>query len=172
MTKSYQTSTTKFGTHDGSYRRILAALGLASPSDPLEETMCFECHSASGDYYGVQTMSSSAMGIQTAFTRTYTHPTTSFSGRHKPGETGTDLADGNRHAECADCHDPHAAMQGTHDGSTSLASNALKGTWGVEPTSWPDPTASVPSDNANVFLAPTGYTRVEGAGTQLHTVRQ
>jgi hypothetical protein len=123
--------------------------------------MCFDCHSAGGDYYGVQSMSSSATGIQTAFTRTYTHPTTSYSGRHKPGETGSDLADGNRHAECGDCHDPHAAQQGTHDGSSSLASNALKGTWGVRPTSWPTPT--VPSNNANVFTAPSGYTRVEGA---------
>lgn len=167
MGKAYQSSTNKFGTHNSDYRRILEPFGTASPSDPLEEKFCFQCHSTTSnpnagsnlDNYGVKAMSASSLGIESAFGKTYTHPTTTVSGLHKPGEGASDYADGNRHAECGDCHDPHAAQQGTHDGSSSLASNALKGTWGVEPT-WPTP--AVPTDNANVYTAPSAYSVVTG----------
>jgi hypothetical protein len=167
--KSYQNSTNKFSGHDSDYRRILSPLGIGTPTDPLEENFCFQCHSTTNnpnagvnlDYYGVKAMTDAALGIDSAFGYMYGHPTTSISGFHQPLEDSTNLADGNRHAECVDCHNPHAAQQGTHDGTTSLASNALKGTWGVKPTSWP--AVPVPSDNANVFAAPAEFTRVEGA---------
>ncbi|MHC4499065.1 MAG: hypothetical protein ACYS21_08155, partial [Planctomycetota bacterium] len=131
MTKSYQTSTEKFSVHSSDYRRILAPLGVASPSDPLEEDFCFQCHSTTDnpnagtnqDYYGVKAMTDSALAIKKVFGYTYTHPTVDYSGLHQPIEDSTDLADGNRHAECADCHNPHAAQQGTHDGSSNLVSN-------------------------------------------------
>jgi hypothetical protein len=170
MTKNYQSSSgNQFSAHDNPYGRILNPLGAPSPADPMEEKLCFGCHSTTQnpnagtnqDYYGVQSMSDSALAIQTVFGYTYGHPTTDSSGLHGPGETGPDLADGVRHAECQDCHSVHAAMQGTHDGSSNLVSNALKGTWGVEPTSWPTP--AVPTDNGNVFTAPSGFTRLEPA---------
>ncbi|MEA3445649.1 MAG: cytochrome c3 family protein, partial [Bacteroidota bacterium] len=156
IAKSYN----EFGLHDSPYRRMLTDSTVSSPSDPLEEKACLVCHS-SGDLYGVQSMSSTSIAIDDAFSRTYTHPTGTYSGRHKPDETSTDLGDGNRHAECEDCHNPHAAQTGTHDGSSNLVSGALKGVWGVEPTSWPTP--ATPTDNANVFTAPSGYTKVEPA---------
>ncbi|MEE9555472.1 MAG: hypothetical protein V3W18_14395 [candidate division Zixibacteria bacterium] len=172
MTKSYQSAGNKFSAHDNPYGRILNPLGAPSPADPMEEKLCFGCHSTTQnpnagtnqDYYGVQSMSDSALAIQTVFGYTYGHPTTDSSGLHSPGETGPDFADGNRHAECQDCHNVHAAQQGTHDGTSNLVSNALKGTWGVEPdTGWPDP--QVPSNNANVFTAPApgDFIRVEPA---------
>jgi hypothetical protein len=108
-------------------------------------------------------MSTASRGIATAFTRTYTHPTSTFSGRHEPIEVAADLDSLNRHAECEDCHNPHAARQGTHNGTTTLVSNALIGTWGVRPTTWPDPALNRPTNNANVFLPPTAYTRVDDA---------
>ncbi|HWR82157.1 MAG TPA: cytochrome c3 family protein [Candidatus Deferrimicrobium sp.] len=169
MSKSFQSAGNKFGTHDGDYRRILTAAGIASPTDPLEEKFCFQCHSTTSnpnagtnkDYYNVKAMSANSLKIQSLYSYTYKHPTTTYSGRHKPIEAASDLADGNRHAECADCHDPHSVQQGIHDGSTNLVSNALKGTWGVEPTSWP--AKPVPTNNGNVFATPASYNRVEPA---------
>ncbi len=168
-TKSRQSSGNKFSVHDSDYRRILAELGVSSPTDPLEENFCFQCHSStsnpnagtSQDYYGVKTMSNpEALKIEQVFGYTYTHPTSLYSGRHQPIENASDLDSTSRHAECEDCHSVHAVLQGTHDGSSNLVSNALRGTWGVEPTSWPVPT---PTDNANLFAAPAGYTKVEPA---------
>jgi hypothetical protein len=168
MGKNYQTGN-EFGTHDNPYGRILNPLGASSPSDPLEEKVCFGCHSTisnpnagtNQDYYGVKAMSDSALGIEGSFGSTYTHPTVDSSGLHGPNETGSDLGDGTRHAECGDCHGVHSALQGTHDGSSNLVSNALKGAWGIEPTSWPTP--AVPTDNGNVYTAPAGFSRVEPA---------
>jgi hypothetical protein len=171
MNKSYQNSTYKFGTHDSNYPRFLDPLGLVSPTAPLEEDFCFRCHSTTNnpnagsnqDYYGVQPMSTEALRVEQSLGLTYAHPVGSFRGRHSDyTENAGDLADGaTRHAECGDCHDVHSAAQGTHDGSTNLVSNALKGAWGVEPTlPWPDAPAT---SNANTFVAPSGYTRVEPA---------
>jgi hypothetical protein len=169
MTKSYQTSTVKVGPHDSDYRGLLNPLGMASPTDPLEENFCFRCHSTTSnpnagsnqDFYGVQSMSSTALRVEQSMGLTYGHPVGTFSGRHTDDETAGDLADGaTRHAECGDCHNTHAAAQGTHDGSSNLVSNALKGVWGVEPTSWP---AAPATSNANTYAAPAGYTRVEPA---------
>lgn len=168
MSKNYQISTEEFSLHNSDYRRILAELGISSLGDPIEEDYCLECHSSSNpnagsnlDYYGIQAMSDNALSIGSLFDYTYTHPTATYSGRHQPIETGTNLADGNRHAECTDCHNPHAAQKGTHDGTSNLVSNALKGTWGVEPTSWPS--TFTYTDNAAVHVAPSAYTVVNPA---------
>ncbi len=70
------------------------------------------------------------------------------SGRHKPQrmadgyirEDQEDLA--NRHAECEDCHNPHAVSPGVSPNvksgtpTTNLAANVLRGTWGVEPNNY------------------------------------
>ncbi len=168
QSKSYQAAGDQFGTHDSPYRTLVDPLGIASPADPLEEKFCLECHSTANpnsgsnlDYFGVQSMSLESINVGQTQTYTYRHPVGDFSGRHSSVEDGTDLGDGNRHAECVDCHNVHAADQGTHDGSTNLVSNALKGTWGVEPTSWP--AAPTPTDNGNVYVTPAGYNRVEPA---------
>jgi hypothetical protein len=170
MSKSYQNSTYKFGTHDSSYPRFLDPLGLVSPTAPLEEDFCFRCHSTTGnpnagsnlDYYGVQAMSTAATRVEQSLGLTYAHPVGTWRGRHSDyTENAGDLADGaTRHAECGDCHDVHSAAQGTHDGSSNLVSNALKGAWGVEPTSWP---AAPATSNANTYATPAGYNRVEPA---------
>ncbi|MBF0152836.1 MAG: hypothetical protein HQL64_03730 [Magnetococcales bacterium] len=77
----------------------------------------------------------------------------------------------NRHVECPDCHNPHRAMKNQlfngsgattaathlHDSATqhsNLASGALRGTWGVEPTY-----------TATTFLSlPSSYTVKKGDG--------
>ena len=166
--KSYQAGLPAFSVHGSDYDNLLDSTGIASPADPLEEEFCFKCHSTTSnpnagsglDYYGVQSMTNAdALDLEAAFSRTYTHPTLTFSGRHSMADSAASFGDANRHAECTDCHNPHAARQGTHDGTTHLVSNALTGAWGVEPSSWP--AAPDPTDNANVFAAPAGYTKVD-----------
>jgi hypothetical protein len=170
MNKSYQSAGNQFSAHDSPYRTLVNPLGEASPSDPLEEKFCLQCHSTANpnagtnqDYYGVQSMSSTSLGIGTALGYTYTHPTSAVSGQHEAFEDSTNLGVGSRHAECVDCHNVHEAAQGTHDGSSSLVSNALKGTWGVRPPGgiWPD--RPIPTDNAPTNVAPVTYERVEPA---------
>jgi hypothetical protein len=169
MAKPFQNSTEKVSLHGSDFSKFMAVLGQGAPTDPPEEDFCFQCHSTINnpnagsnlDYFGVQSMSNAqSLGIETAFSRTYAHPVTLYRGRHNRGEDETGLADGNRHAECADCHDPHYADQGTHDGSSNLVSNALKGAWGVEPTSWP---ALPAATNTNVFATPSGYDKLDPA---------
>lgn len=66
-----QTSTYKFGNHQSILRRILAPLGILSPTDPLEEQFCYQCHTggtAGNDYYGVASMTAQARSIQRQFT--------------------------------------------------------------------------------------------------------
>ncbi|HUU44425.1 MAG TPA: hypothetical protein VM118_01725, partial [Acidobacteriota bacterium] len=169
MSRMFQSSTHTFSAHGSNYGLILDSAGVASPADPLEEDFCFKCHSTTSnpnagsnlDYFGVKAMTDASLDIETAFGRTYTHPTSLYSGRHSPADSAATLADGNRHAECEDCHNPHTVRQGTHDGSSNLVSNALTGTWGVEPTSWP--AVPTPTDNGNVFAAPSGYSKVNPA---------
>ena len=121
-------SANKFGLHQSTLRRIEATLGITSPTDPLEEQFCYRCHSkttdtgtnmpaktvANKDWYGVANMSGKSEAIYSIFnTKTYKHPVNTISGIHKPGD-GSAYNDGsltgtNRHAECEDCHNPHAA---------------------------------------------------------------
>ena len=56
------------------------------------------------------------------------------AGRHRTDETPADLGGANRHVECADCHDSHAASKGAHAMGTNLAAPALDGVWGVKVT--------------------------------------
>jgi predicted CxxxxCH...CXXCH cytochrome family protein len=163
-TTTFQTSANKFALHDSTVRRLFAFLGITTPTDPLEENFCFRCHSQSTDtnpgggpakatggmdYYGVATMSGESEAIYSIFdTKAYTHPVTSISGIHKPGD-GSSYNDGsltgtNRHAECEDCHNPHAAT----------ASNPLKGASGV---SIANPTTNFTE------LTSTNYTYVSDA---------
>lgn len=169
LAKSYQEAGNQFGTHDTEYGYLLSPLGEAAPTDPLEEAICYQCHSVSDnpnsganlDYYGVQPMGDASLAVAPTLDYAYAHPVNSVNGVHSSKETGADLGDGNRHAECADCHSVHAADQGTHDGSSSLVSNALKGAWGVTPSAWP--AAPVPTDNVNLYAAPAGYTKLTSA---------
>jgi hypothetical protein len=155
--KSYQGGGNAFSTHNNPYGRILNPFNVASPSDPLEEQNCFGCHSTTSnpnagsnqDFYGVKAMSDKALRIETVFGYAFGHPTVDSSGVHQSGETGSNLGNGNRHAECVDCHDVHGVQAG----------NPLKGSWGVEPV-MPWPTPATPSDNANAFTAPSAYTVV------------
>jgi cytochrome c553 len=123
---------------------------------------CMECHT---DTDSAQLdMPARPGNIKSVFTdKTYGHPTLAYADRHiRPEEgypeRGADSSFGllNRHAECADCHNPHTVGAVNPDSptvhpTTSVArtsdsgkiadtifgSKALQGAWGVTPSSWP-----------------------------------
>lgn len=70
------------------------------------------------------------------------HPTATFTGRHATTETIDAVDSGNRHAECPDCHEPHATQPGTHALGNSDLAGVLEGVRGVMvnyTTAWTPP---------------------------------
>lgn len=86
-----------------------------------EEKLCHVCHDGSP----------ATANIKAEFSKAYKHPVAT-AGKHAATEGGTSSAyaaspTNNRHAECADCHNPHVAKS---DGSAPVAptaSNRLRG---------------------------------------------
>jgi predicted CxxxxCH...CXXCH cytochrome family protein len=163
-TTTFQSSANKFGVHDDTARRLVAALG-GTLADPYEEAFCYRCHSKASDaiggtkksadvndWYGAVTnMSAASTSIYQLFdddiNKPYKHNVAGYSGIHKPSptdETRTYLS-ANKHVECDDCHNPHAAKAGLHSSNqvhvaagTNLVSDSgpLTGATGAQPTSW------------------------------------
>lgn len=114
-----------------------------------EANVCLVCHNGNV---------ATTWNIDSVLNRFYTHPVkdATRSGRHNPkrqtdGTVREDPADlNNRHAICQDCHNPHAVSAGVSPNAspstttTNLASNVLKGVWGVQP-SWPGNWSAVTS---------------------------
>lgn len=104
---------------------------------------CLTCHNGN-------VVADPAKNIDLALSRPYVHPIkdATRAGRHKPkrqadGKVREDPADlANRHAECEDCHNPHAVSPGVSpNAAVGVVTNNLtapvnKGVWGVTPT-WP-----------------------------------
>lgn len=122
-----------------------------------EQDVCLPCHGGTGTGGGLYSNvvlpadSTSTWNVETALNKTYAHPVLTTDGLHNPERDATDTTKvresatnlgTNRHAECQDCHNPHEAEAGTSPnlddagGLNNLASNVLKGVWGVTP-SWP-----------------------------------
>jgi predicted CxxxxCH...CXXCH cytochrome family protein len=131
-TEKYQSGTITFGTHDSTQRRFAALMGQpAGTTDPMEEKMCYRCHSritdtavggtmkstTNKDWYGVTAMSDrSELLYNVASNYAFRHDVNATSGMHKPYNEGLAANDGtlsgaNRHISCTDCHNPHAAAQ-------------------------------------------------------------
>lgn len=126
--------------------------GVSSGPDPAalfsyEEVFCETCHDGSPVLRDIR------MQRQ----KTYHHPFSEYSGRHtlsklESGQNGAPFRGSMRHAECADCHEPHyIGDPGTsyhtynagNPANNNLVSNLLKGVWGVEPATsplWSPPT--------------------------------
>lgn len=116
-----------------------------------ESGVCLVCHNGN--------VATGSKNIDFALDRLYAHPVKNpaYNGRHDPKrmpdgkvrEEASHLGQ-NRHAECEDCHNPHAVSPGVSPNvgsgtpTTNLASKALKGVWGVQP-SWPGNWANVTS---------------------------
>ncbi|MHB1323548.1 MAG: cytochrome c3 family protein [Coriobacteriia bacterium] len=111
-----------------------------------EQNLCYQCH-------GNGTVGRTATGaddLATPFAAAYRHPVERTGGvnyptTHSSEESGAALGSTNRHAECVDCHDPHAARRGLHTAGNSAAGPALQGAVGIKPTSWPANWTAVPA---------------------------
>lgn len=111
-----------------------------------EEAFCETCHDGSPVL----------RDIKTQRLKTYHHPISEYSGRHtlskmEYGQSGAPFRGANRHAECADCHEPHYigdpgttyhTYNATDPANNNLVSNPIKGVWGVEPNTYPRWTAN------------------------------
>ncbi len=98
-----------------------------------EESACSVCHAGSGTTPALPS-------VMSEFSAFYAHPTTTLSGLHSGAENAYPL-NSNRHAECPDCHNPHADQVSVIP-SMSLApalAPALRGTTGVDGTSGATP---------------------------------
>jgi len=100
--------------------------------------VCFNCHgSATPPTDGAQG-NRSGKNIQTELGRAYNHPVLSDAVHDTVAEAAAAWNDGkfkgaNRHVNCADCHDPHAAASTKHAVGTSAiaATSPLRGVAGV-----------------------------------------
>ncbi len=103
-------------------------------SPPYERGGCEACHDG--------TQAGSIKDVKTQLSKLYAHPTHTYNDRHALPETSSSFGPANRHAECTDCHNPHA-MGPTGDVHTvggangNNVSDILLNMWGVEPTTWP-----------------------------------
>ena len=98
-------------------------------SAAFEENLCYQCH-------GNGTKGRVAPGAQDVATPAsgqYRHPIADKTGAHTDTETLLALGSVNRHSECVDCHDPHAARPGLHVEGTSRPGPVLRGAMGVKP---------------------------------------
>ncbi len=145
---------TNFGTHDNTARRLFGALG-GTLADPYEEQFCYRCHSkttdavggtvkpaAGKDWYNAVAMSAAAEDSFNAFNgKAYGHKPSSYSGLHKPTSVDETFAyiSANKHVECADCHDPHAAKGTSHTAGTNTiaGTSPLTNAAGVATPAWP-----------------------------------
>ncbi len=131
-----------------------------------ESGLCLNCHGNSGLGGAEGNVSDSpdtTFNIERSLDKLSPHPVVdaAYDGRHRPVRGGAaenykvredpdNLMGANRHVECQDCHNPHEAKAGVSpnpedavsDNTTHLASNVLKGVWGVAPT-WPGAWAEV-----------------------------
>ena len=102
--KQYQTSSTKFGPHFSSMRRILSAFG-ATPEDPIDEYNCFGCHAPQGSFSGAKSFAGKDWynsASMTALAEKVFIEFNSLTGSRHPI-----LNEGGNQLTCANCHNPH-----------------------------------------------------------------
>ncbi len=96
-------------------------------------TMCFTCHDGTGADANIRAQYSGATANNPAADEWYAHPATASSNHTTDQDTEEFNGITNRHAQCADCHQPHLSddtlASETAGGWT--ASGAIKGASGV-----------------------------------------
>jgi predicted CXXCH cytochrome family protein len=110
-----------------------------------QSTLCFSCHDGTGSMYDVESeyADPSVPANDEATSSFYSHASASPSS-HTSARADEFAGVLNRHAECADCHNPHSLTSDDAASTASgwLASGSLLGTAGVAATSpltWKDP---------------------------------
>ena len=99
-----------------------------------EEEACQSCHGGSN-------ISPALADVMSELSKRYAHPVTSQAGLHDPAEDAFPLS-ANRHSECADCHNPHAAGLAEGTNVPPRVQNALAGVGGFDGTSELRPAAN------------------------------
>jgi len=89
-----------------------------------EEGTCFACHAGTGT-------SPALLSVMSELSKPYGHPVSRDSGLHSSVESAYPL-NANRHAECPDCHNAHAARAWTSTVTAPAVSPPLSGTSGVD----------------------------------------
>ncbi len=104
-----------------------------SSPDPMdeEEELCLTCHGSGGTATAQVHLAFSS--YTNTSTRFYKHdPAATYRLHNKHENTGNAFASGgNRHVECVDCHNPHAAKSGTATAPALLPT--MTGASGVDP---------------------------------------
>lgn len=178
------------GRQDGLYKiaphfsddesRLAKALGATlTGTSSTEENLCFECHSPSSalykstslvDGYGLQGMSAESEAVWDQVTNLSSgHKVGSYSDTHTSVETTFDST--NKHIECEDCHNPHAAgttpdtLGGVNGNAINPTASPLAGVRGVAVTysaaSWLDKTLPITEPVAYSFDTGTDYAEHE-----------
>lgn len=152
--------------HNGAAEmQLTAGVNPLLSSEVGEEWTCISCHNGNV----------ASKDVEAEVDKTYDHKVKSatFYGRHSPyrsrsdlpiSERDVDLRLANRHAECADCHNPHAAQSGNHTvggivlggASGNRIGKNLLGAWGVYPATWPS--RGVGLDNTVTSYTETHFT--------------
>jgi predicted CXXCH cytochrome family protein len=88
-----------------------------------EQNDCSPCHSGANVAPALQ-------NVMADFSKTYSHPTLTVSGAHDPTESLP--LNTSRHAECPDCHNPHAAAASTGGSIPPTIQPSLAGTSGYD----------------------------------------
>jgi len=179
-----QISTLKFGLHVSTNAAMLSTLGAPAGSEPLEEKFCHRCHSqttdaiggtakpaAAKDWYNTATMSGRAEGIFSQQSMPYGHKPGNYTGIHKTieGESYSWNPAGNRHVECADCHNPHSAGDSRGFDTTGIFAQPtiignltdqtpLAGAWGIDVAAWPSAWTTPDPASAYTKIEPVQYT--------------
>ncbi len=112
-----------------------------------EEDLCETCHDGDPAADNIKAQIDKDATTDSTY---YAHPTDDYSGRHSVSESKTtDMAPGDyatRHAECVDCHNPHAVESTVHTQGTNAVSSTspIYKVSGVSPPStaaWSTPSA-------------------------------
>lgn len=113
-----------------------------------EEFLCYNCHDATAAYGG-GALGPAVTGIYDEFVKDAARNDGTSFGVHPINRdaaandrttwwhlkaSDTFSWGGNRHVECTDCHNPHAAKAGTHTNEDTKAGNVLLGAYGVSVT--------------------------------------
>ncbi len=109
---------------------------------------CLVCHDGQNPQFPA------APDVRTDFLKASRHPALTVSGKHSDREDYQNLPVADRHAECADCHDPHAARP--YGGPNGIPRNAP---WIAGP-------------NYNVSGVAPDYTGVPSGGTPAFTFKK
>lgn len=89
-----------------------------------EEEACRQCHSGTN-------LSPAIADIMGEFSKTYSHPVITVTGLHDAAEDAFPL-NGNRHSECVDCHNSHAASNTGGSNVPPALQSPLLGASGVD----------------------------------------